>query len=101
MNQAQYPPSAETTAKQHERWLTLIDMLYLLQLFAVYLFSAIYPFFGLAYGILFMSGGLTPRTKRIGRICLILGVINLAICFLFVIVIIFLSLTGILAALGD
>lgn len=101
MDQPQPAPSVEITAKQHERWLTLIDVLYLLQLFAVYLLSAIYPFFGLAYGILFMSGGLTPRTKKIGRVCLILGIINLALCFLFVIAIIFLSLTGILAALGD
>ncbi|MEO0082531.1 MAG: hypothetical protein ABIL25_09645 [candidate division WOR-3 bacterium] len=92
--------TADLLPRQKERWQALVDVLYLMQLFAVYLMSALYPFFGLFYGILFMTGGIAPKTKRIGKVCLILGIINLGICLLVGIGILVLGLTGLLAGLA-
>lgn len=90
----------EPTAGQIERWHALVDILYLVQLFALYLVSLLYPFFGLIYGILLLAGGISPKTKKIGRVCLILGIVNLALCILVGVGFAILSITGILAGLG-
>jgi ABC-type uncharacterized transport system YnjBCD permease subunit len=86
--------------RQSERWQTLVDMLYLTQLFYFYVFSAVYPFFGLIYGILLLAGGISAKARKVGRICLILGIINLALFLIVGIGVLVLSLTGLLAGLG-
>ena len=89
-------------SRQVERWQALIDILYLTQIYVLYVFSAIYPFMGLFYGILLLAGSVSPKAKRIGRICLILGIINLALCLVAGAVFLVLALTGIIAGIaGD
>jgi len=87
--------------RQVERWQALVDILYLSQLFAFYVFSALYPFMGLFYGILLLAGGVAPKTKKVGRICLILGIINLGLCLVAGIAFLVLALTGVLAGLAN
>ena len=86
--------------KQVERWQALIDILYLTQVIWLYVFSAIYPFMGLFYGIVLLSGGISAKSKSIGKVCLILGIINLALYSLVVAVMLVLSFTGLLAGLS-
>lgn len=93
-------PAAEAMVpRQHERWQALVDILYLTQLTWLYVFAAIYPFFGLFYGILLISGSISPRAKRVGRVCLILGIINLALAIVAVIAFVALGLSGLWAGL--
>jgi len=88
---------------QAERAQALIDLLYLNQVVFLYLFSAVYPFMGLFYGIIYLAGSVAPRAKRIGRVCLILGIINLALVLVVGGIILALAFTGVLASLlgGD
>ncbi len=93
-------PDALVLPKQAERWHALIDILYLTQVIWLYVFSALYPFIGLFYGIVLMSGSISAKSKRIGRVCLILGIINLVLSSLAVAGVLVLSLTGLLAGLS-
>ena len=88
------------TPAQAERTRALVDILYLMQVTWLYIFAAIYPFMGLFYGILLLAGGLDPKTKKIGRIVLILGIVNLALVIIAVIGIIVLSVSGLLAGMA-
>lgn len=90
---------AEARLPQPERWHALVDLLYLNQVIFLYLFSAVYPFMGLFYGTVYLLGSVSPRARRIGRICLILGIINLAVVLVAVGVILALALTGALAGI--
>jgi len=94
------PEPPVTEPRLTERWQSLVDILYLSQVTWLYLFSAIYPIMGLFYGILFLTGGITPKTRRIGRVCLILGIINAALVILVLISVLALGLTGALAGIG-
>ena len=91
----------ELLPRQVERWQTLVDVLYLNQVVFLYIFSAIYPFMGLFYGILLLVGSVSPSAKRVGRICLILGIVNTALFIIGLGVFFVLGLTGLLAGLGD
>lgn len=82
---------------QSERWRALTDLLYLNQVAFLYVFSALYPFMGLFYGILYMVGSLSSKAKRIGRVCLILGIVNLAVVLVAGGILLTLALTGVLA----
>jgi uncharacterized membrane protein len=84
-----------------ERWHAVVDFLYLSQVTYFYIFSALYPGVGLFYGILLLAGGVTPKTKRIGRICLILGIVNTVVVILALGVVLALGLAGALAGLGN
>jgi hypothetical protein len=86
--------------RQVERWQALVDILYLSQLFAFYVFSALYPFMGLFYGILLLAGGVSPKTKKVGKTCLILGIINLGLCLVIGVGFLVLTLTGVLAGIA-
>lgn len=88
---------AEVGPGQSERWQALVDILYLSQLTALYVFSAVYPMIGMLYGFLLLAGGIAPKTKRIGRVCLILGIINTALVILSLAVLLVLGLAGALA----
>jgi hypothetical protein len=93
--------AGEVDPRMTERWHALIDMLYLTQVTGLYLLSGLYPFMGVLYGILLLVGGRTPKTKRIGRICLILGIINTALFIIATVVLVVLGVVGALAAAGD
>jgi len=93
--------ASRTLSRETERWQALVDILYLSQLFVLYVCSALYPFFGLLYGILFLTGSISAKAKKVGRVCLILGIINLALCLAVGIGILLLGLTGVLAGLSQ
>lgn len=94
-------PALPEESRLVERQQALVDILYLSQVTWLYVFSLLYPVMGIFYGILFLVGGLAPKTKRIGRICLILGIINTVLVIVFLVVMLVLGLTGVLAGLGD
>ena len=94
------PARFEPTPAQTERMYAMVDILYLVQLVALYMVSAVYPFFGLLYGILLVAGSLSKKAKKVGRICLILGIINLGLCIIVAAGVIILSLTGIFAGIA-
>ena len=83
-----------------ERWQALVDILYLSQVTWLYVFSLLYPVMGLFYGILFLTGGISTRAKKVGRICLILGIINTVLVIVGLALVLVLGLTGALAGLG-
>lgn len=87
--------------RQVERWQALVDILFLNQVVFLYIFSAIYPFMGLFYGIVLLVGSVSPSAKKIGRVCLILGIINTALSIIAAVVFVALGLTGLLAGLAD
>jgi hypothetical protein len=62
-----------------KRRVVLIDVLYLLLITLLYSVSLLSPLFGIVVGIVLMSWGGTDETRRIGRICLILGIINIGL----------------------
>jgi len=54
----------------------LVEMLYLLLAIWLYVTALAAPLVGIIVGIVFMSAGRMATTKRMGRVCLILGIIN-------------------------
>ena len=67
---------------QTSRTQALIDILYLTNVTWLYVFSLIYPLFGIIFGVIILTGSISDKGKRIGRICLILGIINIVISIL-------------------
>jgi len=94
------PKPADTDPRLTERWQSLVDILYLSQVTFLYLFSAIYPVVGLFFGVLFLSGSISAKGKRIGKVCLILGIVNAALMILFLVLTLALGLAGALSGLG-
>jgi hypothetical protein len=94
------PKPGENDPRLTERWQSLVDIMYLSQVTWLYLFSAIYPIMGLFYGILFLAGSISPKARRIGKVCLILGIINMALVILALILVLTLGLAGALAGIG-
>lgn len=76
----------EIIQPQSNRIQALIDILYLTNVTWLYIFSLIYPFLGIVFGIIFLTGSKAQPTKKIGRICLILGIINFVLSILILIV---------------
>ncbi|MEO0116986.1 MAG: hypothetical protein ABIK97_05535 [candidate division WOR-3 bacterium] len=68
-----------------ERINAFIDVIYLYSVTIFYIMSLIYPLFGIIFGLILQNAGKTPSAKRIGKICLILGIINIVICLIFLI----------------
>jgi hypothetical protein len=62
-----------------KRKLAFFDIAYLLLVIALYASCLLSPLFGIVLGIAFLSGGATDETRRVGRICLILGIINIVL----------------------
>lgn len=77
--------------KQSERIPTLVDILYLVNVVWLYVFSLIYPFFGIVFGIILNQASISESAKKIGRTCLILGVINIGLIIVFSLFFVFLS----------
>lgn len=76
---------------QAGRMQALIDILYLTNTTWLYTFSLIYPLFGIIFGVILLQGSLSEQGKRIGKTCLILGIVNLALVIISVILIIVLG----------
>jgi len=66
----------------------------------LYVFSAIYPAVGLCFGVLLLAGSVSAPAKRIGRTCLILGIVNTALVILVCGVALALGLAGALVRGG-
>lgn len=64
---------------EEERFRAAVDLLYLSMLVALYATSLLYPLFGIIFGAVFVTSGIYPKTKKVGYICLILGIINLVL----------------------
>ncbi len=62
-----------------ERLKATVDLLYLMNLTWLYVFSLLYPLVGIIFGIILRAGSISERGKRIGMIALILGIINLVV----------------------
>lgn len=92
---------ADLGSSVNERWLATADILYVTQVTWLYVFSALYPFMGIFYGVLLMVASVTPKAKRIGKVCLILGIINTVLFVLAVAAIFALGLVGALSSLGE
>lgn len=95
------PKPVDIEPRLTERWQSLVDILYLSQVAYLYIFAATYPFMGIGYGVLLLVGGITPKTKRIGKICLILGIINTALFIVGMVLLLMFGIIGALAAAGD
>jgi len=76
-----------------ERLNAFIDIFYLLNVTWLYIFSLIYPFFGIIVGLILLNAGKTSQAKRIGKICLIFGIINITLALVFLIVMIITGIT--------
>ncbi len=92
MNENHNLNSAQTEAiipnTQKNRTQTLVDILYLMNVTWLYVSSLIYPLFGIIFGVIFLTGSVSDNAKRIGRICLILGIINIVLALLSLIILI-------------
>jgi hypothetical protein len=76
---------------QAGRMQALIDILYLTNTTWLYVFSIIYPLFGIIFGIILSQGSLSEQGKKIGKTCLILGIVNLVLVVISVILILVLG----------
>jgi succinate dehydrogenase/fumarate reductase cytochrome b subunit len=71
------PERTQETRKQ-----ALVDLVYLLLLVGLYAVSLLHPLAGIILGIVLTSSGETERIRKTGRVCLILGVVNLVLVLL-------------------
>jgi hypothetical protein len=55
---------------------------------------------GLFFGVLFLSGSISAKGRRVGRVCLILGIVNAALMILFLVLALALGLAGSLSGMG-
>lgn len=74
--------------KKRVRFEATVDILYLMNLFSLYVGSFLSPIIGIVYAIILKSGSLSERAKRVGTICLILALIGLGIWVFFSIIIV-------------
>lgn len=74
--------------KKRVRFEATVDILYLMNLFSLYVGSFLNPIMGIVYAIILKSGSLSERAKRVGHICLILALIGLGIWVFFSIIIV-------------
>ncbi len=47
------------------------------------IYSLTIPFFGIIVGAVLMNIGVSPASKKVGRACLILGIVSVVLVFLF------------------
>lgn len=76
------PAPAPTMDSHDQRKRSLVDLLYLLVSVWIYIFSLFYPLAGIILGVVFMTWASTDDVKRMGKTCLILGIINIALLLL-------------------
>ena len=76
-------PTPAATADSHERRRrSLVDLMYLLVSAWLYVISLVYPLIGIVFGIVFLTWATTDDVRRVGRVCLILGIVNVALVLL-------------------
>jgi hypothetical protein len=85
------PTEAIIVKGQENRSQALVDILYLMNITWLYVFSLIYPLFGIIFGVIHLTGAISLQAKRIGKICLILGIINIVLSILILVVLIIFS----------
>jgi hypothetical protein len=76
------PIPAPVVDSHDHRKRSLVDLLYLLVSVWIYLVSLFYPLIGIVLGVVFMTWATTDDVKRMGKTCLILGIINIALLLL-------------------
>ena len=79
MNQVSGSLSTDTglpTEQPERRRLAFFDIAYLLLVISLYAGCLFSPLLGIVLGIALMSAGATEETRRVGRVCLILGIAN-------------------------
>ncbi len=76
-----------------ERLNAFIDIFYPLGVAWLYIESLIAPLFGIVVGIILLNAGRTPQAKRVGKICLILGIINICLWLIFLVIMIITGIT--------
>ena len=76
-------PTPAVTVDSHElRKRSLVDLTYLLVSAWLYVLSLVYPLVGIVFGVVFMTWATTDDVRRMGRVCLILGIVNVALVLL-------------------
>lgn len=84
-------PNQIILTNQTNRIQSLVDILYLMNVSWLYVFSLIYPLFGIIFGVILLTGSIAPQAKKIGRICLILGIINIVLSIILIVILILVS----------
>jgi hypothetical protein len=82
MNQSAIPPYTLPTGDPEVRKQGLVDMLYILVALVIYSLALIQPLAGISLGIAFINWGHTEETRKLGRVCLVLGIINTVVVLL-------------------
>ncbi|MBD3285990.1 hypothetical protein GF359_05815 [candidate division WOR-3 bacterium] len=85
--------------RKRARFDAFVDIYYLLGLACIYVTSLAFPIIGIVMAIILKTGALSERTKKVGSICLILGLIGIGIWLLvgigvFIVATMFLSTYG-------
>jgi len=60
---------AGTNPRLTECWHAIADIMYLNRVTWLYVFSAIHPTVGLFCGILLLSGSISPKGRKTGKVC--------------------------------
>lgn len=77
------------------RFEATIDILYLLNLTFLYIYSVVSPLIGLIFAIILKTGAISERAKKVGNTCLIISLICLGVwVVLFVIIIVIAAVVG-------
>jgi hypothetical protein len=85
------PPGAALSGNPERRKDALLDILYLLVSLALYIVSLFAPLAGIVLGVTLSNWAGTEETRKVGRACLILGIIN---------IIMYLLMSAIMIAMG-
>ncbi|NLI99165.1 hypothetical protein GX441_10970 [bacterium] len=86
--------------RKRVRFEATIDILYLLNLTFLYVYSVVSPIFGIIIAIILKSGSLSERAKKVGNTCLIISLICLGVwVVLFILIIVIAALVGTMAGL--
>jgi hypothetical protein len=80
--------------KKKIRFEATIDILYLINLTFLYVYSLLSPVVGIILAIILKSGSLSERGKKIGNTCLILALIGLGLAVLIIIIVIIIAVVA-------
>lgn len=76
---------------QEKRAQALVDILYLFGVTWLYVACLIYPLYGIIFGVIITASSISDKAKRIGKICLILGIINIVLSIIVLIILLVFS----------
>ncbi|NIT34916.1 MAG: hypothetical protein GTN49_00200 [candidate division Zixibacteria bacterium] len=83
-----------------EQFRGLVELARWALVFALAVYSFIVPLFGIIFGIILIKAAVIPKNKGLGKLCLILGIISVALWCIYLLVWA-LALGGIFAGLGS